>query len=237
MVLIIFGAPGVGKGSQANILSNTLQIPHISTGDIFRENVSNGTELGRIVKGYMDQGALVPDNITISLIMDRIRKDDCTKGFILDGFPRTMSQAEHLDTMLIQAAININAIVNIILDDDEIISRLTGRRICPSCNLVYHLKYKKPVHPGRCNKCKNRLVQREDDTESTIYKRLRIYHAQTESLLSYYRNVHMVFDVKSQAEITETTKHIFDALCIEEKDGAFNTEFITEGAGRRCNVS
>jgi len=215
MVLVVFGAPGVGKGSQATVLSKTLHIPHISTGDIFRENVSNETDLGRIVKVYMDQGSLVPDEITINLIMDRIRKGDCINGFILDGFPRTLSQAEHLDDVLKKEAWSIDAIINICLADDKIIARLTGRRVCPSCNLVYHLLHRKPDRAGKCNHCKTMLVQRDDDTEATIRKRLQVYHTKTKALLAYYRKTHTLFDIESREDISDTTSQIFDALDIE----------------------
>lgn len=222
MVLVMFGAPGVGKGSQANVLSRALHIPHISTGDIFRENVANGTELGLIAKEHMDQGTLVPDEITIRLIMDRIRQGDCKDGFILDGFPRTLSQAEHLDDELKKNSIAIDAVVNIILGDADIVARLTGRRICPSCSLVYHLVHKKPERVGRCNTCKKQLVQRDDDTESTIRRRLQIYHAQTKPLLLYYRKKHMVCDIKSQMDICDTTNLVFKALGIEVQDRVEN---------------
>lgn len=215
MVLVMFGAPGVGKGSQASVLSKVLHIPHISTGDIFRENVAKETSLGLIAKAHMDTGSLVPDDITIQLIVDRIRHEDCTDGFILDGFPRTLSQAEHLDVVLGNNNISIDAIVNITLEDEEIIARLGERRICPSCSLVYHLVHKKPERHGVCNNCNNLLIQRDDDTESTIRRRLDVYHAQTKPLLSYYRATHQVHDIKSQKEIGETTALIFGVLGIE----------------------
>ncbi len=212
MVLIMFGAPGVGKGSQAAVLSGTFQIPHISTGGIFRENVANETTLGKIAKSYMDRGALVPDEITIDIIMGRVLQNDCRNGFILDGFPRTLFQAKHLDELLAEHSFPVNAIINITLEDELIISRLSGRRVCPSCNLVYHLEHNKPSRAERCDRCNGTLIQRADDTETTIRKRLEIYHDQTKSLLAYYRTVHPVFDIESQSEISETTKHIFEAL-------------------------
>ena len=214
MILIMFGAPGVGKGSQATILSQALQIPHISTGDIFRENVADGTELGKIVKGYMDNGMLVPDKITIDLIQNRIQKNDCQRGFIIDGFPRTLWQAQHLEKVLSNEKIIIDTVVNITLDDAKIIDRITGRRICPSCNLVYHIIHKKPHSVGQCNHCKTDLVQRTDDVKSTITKRLQVYNAQTKSVLSYYRKNHAILDIVSKEDITATTQQIFEGLSI-----------------------
>ena len=212
MILIMFGAPGVGKGSQAKILSEALRIPHISTGDIFRENVANRTELGRLVKVHMDNGLLVPDEMTIGLIMDRIYSADCKSGFILDGFPRTLSQVEHLGRSLKAEKRSIDTVVNITLDDAKIIGRLTGRRVCPSCNLVYHLAYSKPHNVGRCNNCSSNLVQRIDDTESTIVRRLQVYHAQTKPVLSYCRDRYVVVDVVSEDDIDDTTRNIFRSL-------------------------
>jgi len=215
MILIMFGAPGVGKGSQATILSQSLHIPHISTGDIFRENVTNGTELGNIVKGHMDNGLLVPDVITIGLILDRIRKDDCKQGFIIDGFPRTLAQAEHLEKALNEEKVAIDTVVNIVLDDVKIIDRITGRRICPSCNLVYHIIHKKPRSVGQCNQCKTDLVQRIDDLESTIIRRLQVYNSQTKSVLSYYRKKYSILDIVSKEDINATTRQIFEGLCLD----------------------
>lgn len=222
MILIMFGAPGVGKGSQANILSDALRIPHISTGDIFREKISNSTELGRIAKEYMDKGLLIPDEITISLIMDRIRKDDCQEGLIFDGFPRTLAQAEHLEKALEAERMTVNAVINITLDDEKIIERLVGRRVCPSCNRVYHLTYMKPHNLGTCNNCKTNLVQRIDDTESTIRRRLQVYDAQTRSVLSFYKKRYTVLDILSEEDITMTTRKIFKGLGLEL--GAKNTD-------------
>lgn len=215
MILIMFGAPGVGKGSQATILSQALHIPHISTGDIFRENVTNGTELGTIVKDHMDNGQLVPDAITIGLILDRIRKDDCKQGFIIDGFPRTLAQAEHLEKALDEEKLTIDTVVNIVLDDVKIIDRITGRRICPSCNLVYHILHKQPLSVGQCNQCKTELIQRIDDLESTIIRRLQVYNSQTKSVLSYYRKKYSILDVVSKEDINATTQQVFEGLCLD----------------------
>ena len=212
MILIMFGAPGVGKGSQARFLSEALQIPHISTGDLFRENVANRTELGKLVKIHMDNGSLVPDEMTIGLIMDRIRQADCKQGFILDGFPRTISQVEHLEKSLKAEMRAIDTVVNITLADAKIIDRVTGRRICPSCNSVYHLAYHKPYSVGRCNNCTTDLVQRVDDTESTVLRRLQVYYAQTEPVLSYLRDRYAVVDVVSEDDINDTTRKIYSSL-------------------------
>jgi len=217
MVLVMFGAPGVGKGSQASILSRSLNIPHISTGDILRENITKGTELGSKAKRYMDTGALVPDDIIIGLFKERIKQDDCSNGFILDGFPRTLSQAEYLDAMLKHESIPIDAVVNISLADEAIVARLCGRRVCPACNEVYHILHNKPAKDGICNTCGGELIQRVDDSEATIRNRLKVYHAQTQSLLAYYRSTRNVVDVTSQQEITETARQMFGLLHLEYK--------------------
>lgn len=215
MILIMFGAPGVGKGSQASILAEALQIPHISTGDIFRDNVTKGTESGKMAKEYMDKGLLVPDAITIGLILDRIRNEDCRNGFIVDGFPRTLIQAEYLEKMLEEEKLAIDTVVNITLDEAKIIDRITGRRICPSCNHIYHMTHKRPQTQGLCNHCRTGLVQRPDDHESTIIRRLGVYAAQTKSVLSYYRKKYTVLDIVSKEDITETTSQMFEALGLD----------------------
>jgi len=215
MILIMFGAPGVGKGSQATILAQALQIPHISTGDIFRDNIAKGTESGKLAKAYMDKGLLVPDALTIGLIMDRIRNEDCRKGFIVDGFPRTLEQAEYLKKMLNEEKLAIDTVVNITLEEAKIIDRIVGRRICPSCNQVYHELYKRPHTHGLCNTCRTALVQRPDDVEATIVRRLGVYAAQTKSVLSYYRKKCTVVDIVSKDDITETSSQIFKALGLD----------------------
>ena len=215
MILIMFGAPGVGKGSHATILAQALQIPHVSTGDIFRDNIAKGTDSGKLAKAYMEKGLLVPDALTIGLIMDRIRNADCKKGFIVDGFPRTLEQAGYLKKMLNEDKLSIDTVVNITLEDEKIIDRITGRRICPACNQVYHVLYKRPHTHGLCNNCRTALVQRPDDSKETVVRRLGVYATQTKSVLSYYREKCTVVDIVSKDDITETSSHIFKALGLD----------------------
>ena len=172
MKLILLGAPGAGKGTQAEIISETLRIPTISTGNIIREALKSGTELGRKAKGYMDSGQLVPDDIVIGIIRDRLAQPDCADGFILDGFPRTIPQAEALDRM----GVAIDRVIEIEVADDTIARRVSGRRICPSCGSSYHVDYKRPTVEGICDRCGDTLVQRQDDRPDTVRERLRVYH-------------------------------------------------------------
>uniref|UniRef100_A0A7C3I303 Adenylate kinase n=1 Tax=Gracilinema caldarium TaxID=215591 RepID=A0A7C3I303_9SPIR len=212
MRLILFGAPGAGKGSQAEILSQTLHIPHISTGDIFRDHITKCSDIGNTIKKYIKQGLLVPDELTINILRSRILEDNCKDGFILDGFPRTNQQAEALDRMLHLENLKIDKVVNIHLEDDKIVERLLGRLTCSSCNSIYHVKYNKPLKDGICDTCGSVLVKRDDDTEATIMNRLKVYHSQTEQVLTYYRSKNMVIDIESCIDIHDTTKALFSVL-------------------------
>jgi len=186
MRLIMLGAPGAGKGTQAARLAAAYDIPHISTGDIFRANIKGGTELGKKAKTYMDAGQLVPDELVCDLVADRIAQDDCSKGFILDGFPRTIPQAEALDKALAAMGIELDAAVNVDVPDEDIIHRMGGRRACLKCGATYHVEWLPPQVEGICDKCGSELVQRDDDKPETVKTRLDVYHEQTQPLIDYY---------------------------------------------------
>lgn len=215
MRMILLGPPGAGKGTQAANLSQTLKIPHISTGDIFRANIKNGTELGVTAKKYMDEGKLVPDDITISIVEDRLQNDDCKLGFIMDGFPRTIPQAEKFDVMLEKNNLAVELVVNIQVPDSAIIKRMSGRRMC-SCGRTYHVENNPPVKEGICDACGSNLYIREDDREETVIERLKTYHQQTSPLIQYYEQKKLVLHVDGMKSIDETTKEILEA--IEKKD-------------------
>ena len=208
MKLILLGAPGAGKGTQAEVISEHYRIPTISTGNIIREALKSGTELGEKAKSYMDSGALVPDEIVIGIIKERLTKDDCRNGFILDGFPRTIPQAEALDRM----GVEIDRVVDIEVADDEIARRVSGRRVCLACGATYHIEYKKPAVEGVCNKCGDTLVQRKDDHPDTVKDRLRVYHEQTEPLKDYYAKSGKLRIVEGQEEVKDTSALTIAAL-------------------------
>jgi adenylate kinase len=212
MRLILLGAPGAGKGTQAAVLAEKLNVPHISTGDIFRSNIRNGTTLGKMAKEYMDRGALVPDEVTISIVKDRLQQEDCKNGFILDGFPRTIPQAESLEKELEQMGMPLDYVVDISVPDSEIIQRLSGRRVCSKCGLTYHTVFGPPKSEGVCDGCGASVIQRDDDREETVLNRLKTYHAQTEPLIGFYRNKGKLLVVDGKDKITETTKALFRIL-------------------------
>jgi adenylate kinase len=187
MNLIIFGPPGAGKGTQAAQISANYGIPHISTGEMLRASVKEGTELGRLVKLYMDKGELVPDDVVIGIIKDRIVKPDSRGGFLLDGFPRNISQAEALDKMLGSERLRIDSVISIEVDDEEIVKRISGRRVCEKCGAMYHIIYDPPTNMGYCNKCGGVLYTRDDDSEDVVRTRLNVYKRQTEPLKGYYK--------------------------------------------------
>ncbi len=186
MKIIMLGAPGAGKGTQAKRIAEEYGIPHISTGDIFRANIKNGTELGKEAKKYMDEGQLVPDELTVKILLDRVKEDDCSKGYVLDGFPRTIPQAEVLDKELSKLSETVDFAIDVDVPDEDIIHRMSGRRSCPKCGAVYHTEYLKPAKDGICDKCGAELTLRDDDKPETVKKRLGVYHEQTQPLIDFY---------------------------------------------------
>lgn len=212
MRLILLGAPGAGKGTQAEMLMKQYDIPTISTGNIFREHISKNTELGQKAKQYMDAGQLVPDELVIELVKDRIIQDDCKNGMILDGFPRTIPQAEALDAMLQGLGMPIDYVLDVDVPDEVIIERMAGRTVCPSCGASYHKLYKVETVAGICNECSSNLVQREDDKEETVKKRLEVYHAQTEPLIAHYSAQDKVIHIDGIGPVDEVRARVKKAL-------------------------
>jgi len=210
--IIMLGPPGSGKGTQAKKLIEKFGIPQISTGDLLREAVKNGTELGKQAKSYMDAGKLVPDEVVVGMVKERLSKDDAQKGFILDGFPRTVPQAEALDKTLDQMGKKIDKVVNVDVPDSEVVERLSGRRTCKGCGAMYHVKFNQPKKEGLCDKCGGELYQRDDDNEQTIKRRLEVYHEQTSPLKDYYGKKGLVADVDGTGDINEITKAIEKVL-------------------------
>ena len=208
MNLILLGAPGAGKGTQAEVICDKLQIPAISTGNIIREALAKGTEMGVKAKSYIDAGQLVPDEVVIGIIKERLAKDDCQKGFILDGFPRTIPQAEALDAM----GVVIDRVIDIEVPDEKFIKIMSGRRVCSKCGASYHLEYKKPAKDGVCNVCEGELIQRKDDHPDTVLDRLNVYHEQTEPLKDYYSKAGLLKVVEGQEEVADTTALTLKAL-------------------------
>ena len=208
MNLIQLGAPGAGKGTQAEVIAEHLSIPTISTGNIIREALKSGTEMGRKAKEYMDAGKLVPDDIVIGIIQERLAQPDCAGGFILDGFPRTIPQAEALDRM----GIVIDRVIDIEVADETIARRVSGRRVCPACGASYHVDYKRPALENVCDRCGDTLVQRKDDHPDTVRERLRVYHEQTEPLKGYYAQSGKLYIVEGQEEVADTTRLTLAAI-------------------------
>ena len=208
MNLILLGAPGAGKGTQAEKICEKLSIPAISTGNMLREAMANGTEMGLKAKSFIDAGKLVPDEVVIGIINERLKADDCKNGNILDGFPRTIPQAEALDNM----GVRIDRVIDIEVPDDKIASRLSGRRVCLKCGATYHTAYKKPKQEGICDVCGEKLVQRKDDMPETVLDRLKTYHEQTEPLKGFYEKKGILRVVEGQEEVADTTALTFRAL-------------------------
>lgn len=212
MKLIMLGAPGAGKGTQAKKISAKYGIPHISTDDIFRANIKGGTELGMKAKAFMDQGQLVPDEITIGMLLDRIKEEDCVKGYVLDGFPRTIPQAESLTRALTELGDKIDYAVNVDVPDENIINRMSGRRACLGCGQTYHVVYNAPKKEDVCDACGEGLVLRDDDKPETVKKRLDVYHEQTQPLIDYYKNAGVLAEVDGTQDLEKVFQDIVKVL-------------------------
>ena len=206
--IILLGPPGAGKGTQAKSISNKYSIPHISTGDIFRKNISENTPLGIEAKSYMDNGQLVPDEVTINMVKDRLQQEDCKQGYLLDGFPRTVSQAEALQDFLDSRNESLDTALLIEVPRDFILERMTGRRVCPSCGASYHIKFN-PAANGKCELCGSDVVQRKDDTEETVKERLDVYEKQTQPLIDFYKDKNLL----STVDGTQAINKVFESIC------------------------
>ncbi|NLK94680.1 MAG: adenylate kinase [Clostridiales bacterium] len=208
MKIILLGPPGAGKGTQAKSISNRYSIPHISTGDIFRKNISENTPLGIEAKKYIDNGQLVPDEVTINMVKSRLKEEDCKDGYLLDGFPRTVSQAEALQQFISENGETLDTALLIYVPRDFILERMTGRRVCPSCGASYHIKFN-PAKDGKCELCGSEVVQRKDDTAETVKERLDVYERQTQPLIDYYENQKLL----SQVDGTKAINEVFESIC------------------------
>ena len=212
MKIIMLGAPGAGKGTQAKMIAEKYSIPHISTGDIFRANIKNGTELGKKAKSYMDKGQLVPDELTLDLIMDRFKQDDCKNGYVLDGFPRTIPQAEALDTALKAKGEKVDFAIDVDVPDENIVKRMGGRRACVGCGATYHVVYSPTKVEGVCDKCGEELIVRDDDKPETVLNRLEVYHNQTQPLIDYYNEQGILKSVDGTVDMKDVFNAIGDIL-------------------------
>jgi len=210
--LILLGPPGAGKGTQASAIVGKYNIPHISTGDIFRENIKNQTELGEKAKEYMDKGLLVPDELVISIVEDRLQKEDCKNGFLLDGFPRTLNQGETLDSVLSKMGLKLDKVINLEVENEILIERAIGRRICKDCGAVYHIKFTPSKEEGICDNCGGKLYQRDDDTVETVGKRIEVYHKQTEPLIDYYSEKGLILNIDGSKDKKLLFEEIVKAL-------------------------
>lgn len=212
MKIVMLGAPGAGKGTQAKKIAAKFGIPHISTGDIFRANIKNETELGKKAKAYMDQGLLVPDELTVSLVTDRVVQKDCKTGYVLDGFPRNIPQAEALTAALDEMGEALGFAINVEVPDGNIVHRMSGRRACVGCGATYHLEYAPTKEEGICDTCGKELILREDDKPETVEKRLRVYHEQTQPLIDYYREKGILYSVDGTKDIQDVFQDILKLL-------------------------
>ena len=212
MKIIMLGAPGAGKGTQAKMIAEKFNIPHISTGDIFRANIKNGTELGKKAKEYMDKGQLVPDELTVEILLDRVAADDCKNGYVLDGFPRTIPQADVLDKELTKLGDKVDFAINVDVPDENIVRRMSGRRACLKCGATYHIEHILPKQEGICDKCGSELVQRDDDKPETVQNRLSVYHEQTQPLIDYYNKKNILKTVDGTKDMQEVFSDIVNIL-------------------------
>lgn len=212
MKIIMLGAPGAGKGTQAKMISEKYGLPHVSTGDIFRANIKNGTELGKKAKAYMDAGQLVPDSLTVDLLLDRISQEDCAKGYILDGFPRTIPQAQCLEDALKARGEDIDFAIDVEVPDSNIIKRMGGRRACVTCGATYHLEHIPPKTEGICDKCGHELILRDDDKPETVQKRLEVYHEQTKPLIDFYNAMGVLHEFDGTQNMAKVFEDITKVL-------------------------
>ena len=212
MKIIMLGAPGAGKGTQAKLIAEKYQVPHISTGDIFRANIKNGTELGMEAKKYMDQGLLVPDELTVRILLDRVTKEDCKNGYVLDGFPRTIPQAQVLDEALAKQGEEIDYAINVDVPDENIVRRMSGRRACVKCGATYHIEHIPPKVEGVCDTCASELILRDDDKPETVQNRLKVYHDQTQPLIDFYTKKGVLKTVDGTVDMQVVFKAITDIL-------------------------
>ena len=212
MYLVLLGPPGSGKGTQAERLEQELHLPHVASGDLFRENIGNETELGLLAKGYVDRGQLVPDDVTIAMVRERLWQPDCDDGVILDGFPRTLAQAEALDEMLASAGRALAGVLYINVPDEESVRRLSGRWICRQCQAPYHTIFSPPAREGVCDACGGELYQRDDDKPETVRARLKVYHQQTAPLIDYYRQAGLLVEVDGAGDIETVSAALLDAV-------------------------
>ena len=208
MKIIMLGAPGAGKGTQAKMIAEKYSIPHVSTGDIFRANIKNNTELGKQAKAYMDKGELVPDELTVKILLDRVAQEDCKNGYVLDGFPRTIPQAEVLDEALTKLGESIDYAINVDVPDENIVKRMSGRRACVTCGATYHIEHVPPKKEGICDACGSELILRDDDKPETVLNRLNVYHAQTQPLIDFYTAKGVLKDVDG----TQDMMDVFGAI-------------------------
>jgi adenylate kinase len=212
MKIIMLGAPGAGKGTQAKMIAQRYGIPHVSTGDIFRANIKNGTKLGAEAKQYMDQGLLVPDELTVKILLDRVAQEDCAKGYVLDGFPRTIPQAQVLDEALEKQNEKIDYAVNVDVPDENIVKRMSGRRACLKCGATFHIEHIPPKQEGICDSCGSQLVLRDDDRQETVQNRLKVYHDQTQPLIDYYEKKGILKSVDGTVDMQDVFHAISNVL-------------------------
>lgn len=212
MNIMLFGAPGAGKGTQAKFLIEKYGIPQISTGDILRAAIKEGTPMGMEAKKYMDEGKLVPDSTIIGIIKDRLSQEDCKKGFILDGFPRTLAQAEALEALMQEMGIKLDKVISLNVPDELIVGRVTGRKICPVCGASFHVEFNPPKVEGKCDYCGADLITRKDDNAETVTKRLAEYHSQTAPLFDFYKSRNLLVDIDGTKEVKAITEEIFSIL-------------------------
>ena len=212
MKIVMLGAPGAGKGTQAKMIAEKYTIPHISTGDIFRANIKEGTPLGLEAKSYMDQGKLVPDELTVKILLDRVSKDDCKNGYVLDGFPRTIPQANVLKEALAKQNDKIDYAINVDVPDENIVRRMSGRRACVTCGATYHIEHVPPKTEGVCDKCGSALILRDDDKPDTVLNRLKVYHDQTQPLIDFYNNEGILKEVDGTIDVKDVFANIVAIL-------------------------